>query len=204
MPNFHYRVERAGEREAAPRREALDDLGDAEVRARWSRTAGATVRFSNAAHDAREHVPLFRPSPASGQRRIPRDKTKPGPCSLLSFIRGRGSSAPSGPVRLSRRTFSPTESMGVRPVPQIPLSLLPSGAWRFPTTTWSRHPRHPRPNARGSGFPEYFIYSPPRFFLFALLESRCTTFISLSLHLACFFFTSRLRLSIDALLLLRS
>lgn len=89
MPNFHYRVERVPEREAAPR-EASDDPGDAEVRARWSRTAGATVRYSNAAHDAREHVPLFRSHPCLRQRRIPRDKTKPEPCSLPSFIRGRG------------------------------------------------------------------------------------------------------------------
>lgn len=88
MPNFHYRVESVSKREAA-RHWTIRDV--AEVRARrWSRTAGATVRCSNAAHDAREHVPPPFVFPCLGQRQIPRDKTKPGPCSLPSFIRGRG------------------------------------------------------------------------------------------------------------------
>lgn len=194
MPNFHYRVERVPEREAAPR-EASDDLGDAEVRARWSRTAGATLE-----RRTRRTYPSF--VSCLGQRRVPRDKTKPGPCSLSSFIRGRGEqflrSVWTGPF--IPPNFQPRRVYG-RPN-QFPTPCLPPGAWRFQTTTWIRHPRHPRPNARGSGLPEYFIYSPPGFFLFASLSLIALPF-SLSLHLVCRFFTSRLRLSIDALLLLR-
>jgi len=88
--------------------------------------------------------------------------------------------------------------MGVRPVSRTPLS--------FHRLAVPDHHLEQTPsastNARGSGFPEYFIYSPPRFFLFALLDLVALPF-SLSLHLACSFFTSRLRLNIDALLLLR-
>lgn len=64
-------------------------------------------------------------TPRAEPHRIPRDKTKPG--RVPSFIRGRGaasgsSAAPSGPVRLSRQTFSPAESTGVRPVLNPPFT----------------------------------------------------------------------------------
>lgn len=137
------------EREAAPR-EASDDPGDAEVRARWSRTAGATVRYSNAAHDAREHVPLFRSLPCLGQRRIPRDKTKPEPCSLPSFIRGRGErflrSVWTGPF--IPPNFQPRRVYG-RPTssqpPRIPLSSGAPGGSRPPlgADTLGIHDRTP-------------------------------------------------------------
>lgn len=109
-------------------------------------------------------------TPRAEPHRIPRDKTKPG--RVPSFIRGRGaasdsSAAQSGPVRLSRQTFSPAESTGVRPVlnPLLPTApvvvIVYHPARRFPTTTWSRHPGIHDRTPGGSGLPEYFIYSPP-------------------------------------------
>ena len=133
-------------------------------------------RRCNAAHDAR--TPLSSP-PASGNAEVPRDKTKPGPCSLSSFIRGRGEQFLRSvwTVRLSRRTFSPAESMGGRTSSQsLAFHRALGGSRPLGSDTLGIH-------ARGSGLPEYFIYSLPGFFLFASLSLIALPF-SLSLHLS--------------------
>lgn len=96
-------------------------------------------------------------TPRAEPHRIPRDKTKPG--RVPSFIRGRGaasgsSAAPSGPVRLSRQTFSPAESTGVRPVlnppsPAAPVVIVYHPRASVPDHHLEQTPQHPRPNARG-------------------------------------------------------
>lgn len=150
MFNFHYRNrENSKARSCAPR--------DVE----WSRQQGGSKTVSNrrcnhptpSAQNAHEHMPPL-PLPLSlsfslvavsgNTENLPRDKTKPGPAPLrfhppIYAVAASGSSAPSGPNRLSRRTFSLTEST-VRPTSSQLLASPPLRIRQFPTTTWSRHP----------------------------------------------------------------
>lgn len=193
-PNFHDGIAGIPEREAS--RETSDVAGQrSEIRARRSRIAGATVRCSNAVvHDAGEralsphrHPPPPRPfCPVSGNIESHGIKLSPGRVPS-SFIRGRG-----GQQRFLRsvwRTgpfippnFQPHRVYG-RPTSSQPSpSPLPPGGSRPPLGADTPGIHDQTPGA--PGLPEYFIYSPPRFFLFAFLSRHVAPSSSPPLHLA--------------------
>lgn len=128
--------------------------------------------------------PSFVPLPCLEEHRIPRDKTKPKPWfSSLLYTRSRQAVPPLHldrsvyPAELSApsslwasdqfTTPDPCPSTGCLAVPDHHLGQTPSASTA--------------PNARSSGFPEYFIYSPPHFFV----SSRLVVLAFLSISSSC-------------------
>lgn len=183
MPNFHYRVERApgseklrasrgvgrsgrcgGKSKMVSNRRCNRSLFERRTRRTWTRTP---LSFPPASSNAESHG--IKPSP--GRVLFP----------PLYAVAASGSSAPSGPVRLSRRTFSPAESMGVRPVSQPRTPPPPStGRLAVPDRHLEQTPSAStteRPGLRVSWI--FYLLAIPLLPL-RLLEFRCAAFLSIS------------------------
>jgi len=135
------------------------------------------------------------------QHRIPRDKTKPGPrppptlASPSYAVAANGSSAPSGPGRLFRRTFNLTESTGTRP-PLNSALLRPFSSYSLSLSRSAVPDRHLEQTPLASTTKRLGLRASWIFYLLAVLRisssspawDRVLPSFPLFLHLVRFFF----------------